>query len=153
MLSWLTAISDHIAAMPMEEIIWVSIGLGGQAMFSMRFIIQWIVSEKKRDSVVPIAFWYFSLGGATILLSYGIWRADPVIILGQSTGFVIYLRNLYFIHKRKTADLDVANPDGDGMASEAAPSENAVDDPAQAHASATQTTTHARGHDAGSGRP
>lgn len=153
MMGWLTAIGDHLAAMPMEEIIWVSIGLGGQAMFSMRFIIQWIVSEKKRDSVVPIAFWYFSLGGATILLSYGIWRADPVIILGQSTGFVIYLRNLYFIHKRKHADLDVANPDGDGMAGEAATSEDAVDDSAQAHASPTQPPANARGHDAGGNRP
>jgi lipid-A-disaccharide synthase-like uncharacterized protein len=147
-MEWLGAIIDHLKAMPMEEVIWVSIGLGGQAMFSMRFIIQWIVSEKKRDSVVPIAFWYFSLGGATILLSYGIWRADPVIILGQSTGFVIYLRNLYFIHRRKSADLDVANPDGGGMASEPV-SEDAVDDPAQSDPRPAQATAHAGRGDAG----
>jgi len=115
---WLEGAWATLSSYSTTEIVWLSVGLFGQAMFSMRFIIQWIVSEKKRDSVVPIAFWYFSLAGATIVLAYGIYKVEPVLIIGQSTGFVIYLRNLYFIHKRKHAELEVANPDGDGMAGE-----------------------------------
>lgn len=120
MTEWLNEAMARMQSMTVEEVVWVSVGLFGQAMFSMRFIIQWIVSEKKRDSVVPIAFWYFSIAGASIVLAYGIYKLEPVLIVGQSTGFVIYLRNLYFIHKRKHAELDVANPDGDGMAGEPA---------------------------------
>ena len=67
-------------------------------MFSARFILQWIHSERLRRSVIPIGFWYFSIAGGAILLSYAIWREDPVFILGQSFGIIIYLRNLYFIH-------------------------------------------------------
>ena len=77
---------------------WIAFGLLGQAMFSARFIVQWIHSERVRRSVIPIAFWYFSIAGGAILLSYAIWREDPVFILGQSFGILIYLRNLYFIH-------------------------------------------------------
>ncbi len=83
------------------EIIWISIGFLGQAMFSMRFIIQWIVSERARESVVPLAFWYFSLLGGMTLLSYAIWRQDPVIIVGQLTGLFIYARNLKLIYKKR----------------------------------------------------
>lgn len=126
MTEWLDGAWETLRSYTLEEIIWLGVGLFGQAMFSMRFIIQWIVSEKKRDSVVPIAFWYFSLAGATIVLTYGIYKVEPVLIVGQSTGFVIYLRNLYFIHKRKHADLEVANPDGDGMAGEAEVSDQAA---------------------------
>lgn len=125
MSDWFNEALARMQGMTAEEIIWVSVGLFGQAMFSMRFIIQWIVSEKKRDSVVPIAFWYFSLIGSIIVLAYGIYKLEPVLIVGQSTGFVIYLRNLYFIYKRKHADLDVANPDGDGMAGEHGSEESA----------------------------
>ena len=120
MSGWLDEAMARIQSYTWEEIVWVSVGLFGQAMFSMRFIIQWIVSEKKRDSIVPIAFWYFSLAGAGIVLTYGIYRLEPVLIVGQSAGFVIYLRNLCFIHRRKQADLKVANPDGDGIAGEPA---------------------------------
>lgn len=112
MLEWLAGFGDKIQSMPAEEIIWVSIGFAGQALFAMRFIIQWIVSEQKRDSVIPIAFWYFSIAGGAVLLSYALWRQDPVIILGQSTGLFIYLRNLYFVHKNRRAELGVPNPDG-----------------------------------------
>lgn len=83
------------------ELIWIGIGFLGQAMFSMRFIIQWIVSERARESVVPIAFWYFSILGGMTLLSYAIWRQDPVIVVGQTTGLFIYTRNLWLIHKKR----------------------------------------------------
>ena len=76
------------------------LGLVGQALFSMRFIIQWIYAEKRRQSVIPTAFWYFSLGGSLLLLIYALLRRDLVFSLGQSTGFLIYGRNLYFIHKK-----------------------------------------------------
>lgn len=98
---WIDALVANVNAMPTEEIIWLGIGFTGQALFAMRFIVQWIVSEKQRESVIPIAFWYFSIGGGVVLLSYAIWRADPVIILGQSTGLFIYLRNLYFVMRRR----------------------------------------------------
>jgi len=84
-----------------KETIWVSIGLLGQALFTMRFLVQWITSEKRKKSVVPVAFWYFSIAGGIILLSYAIYRRDPVFILGQSFGVFIYSRNLYFIYKEK----------------------------------------------------
>jgi len=80
---------------------WIAFGLLGQAMFSARFIVQWLHSERVRRSVIPVAFWYFSVAGGAILLSYAIWREDPVFILGQSCGIVIYLRNLYFIHAER----------------------------------------------------
>jgi len=85
----------------MIDKIWIGIGLAGQLLFFMRFLIQWIVSEKKKESVIPIAFWYFSLGGALILLAYAIHRRDPVFILGQSAGFLIYSRNLWFIYRNR----------------------------------------------------
>jgi lipid-A-disaccharide synthase-like uncharacterized protein len=80
-----------------ESYVWIGIGLLGQALFSARFIVQWLASERARRSIVPKAFWYFSLGGSVILLAYSIHRMDPVFILGQATGLAIYLRNLYLI--------------------------------------------------------
>jgi lipid-A-disaccharide synthase-like uncharacterized protein len=80
---------------------WVIFGLIGQACFSLRFIVQWIASEKKGESVVPTAFWYFSILGSLILLLYAIYRKDPVFILGQSFGSIVYLRNIMLIHKKK----------------------------------------------------
>ncbi len=77
--------------------IWLGIGFLGQALFSMRFIIQWVSSEKQKKSVIPVAFWYFSLGGGVTLLSYAIFRLDPVFILGQAGGLLVYSRNLYFV--------------------------------------------------------
>lgn len=82
---------------------WLIIGLVGQTCFFMRFLIQWIVSEHRGESTIPLAFWYFSIGGSAILLSYAIYRQDPVFILGQSVGSVIYVRNLVLIaRKNKT---------------------------------------------------
>lgn len=80
------------------EFWWVVIGLAGQMMFTGRFLVQWIQSERQRKSVIPLSFWYLSLAGGTVLLCYAIYRHDPVFILGQSTGVVIYLRNLWLIH-------------------------------------------------------
>lgn len=79
------------------ELIWVLVGLAGQIMFMMRFLVQWVVSEKAKKSVIPVSFWWFSIAGAAILLAYAIWRQDPVFILGQSLGFFIYARNLWLI--------------------------------------------------------
>ncbi len=83
------------------ELTWVLIGLLGQSLFFMRFLMQWIATERARRSVVPEVFWYFSIGGGMIVLAYGIHRADPVIILGQCAGVTVYTRNLYFIWKEK----------------------------------------------------
>lgn len=83
------------------EYYWVAIGFIGQTMFTARFVIQWLASERARESVIPTLFWYFSLAGSMLLLSYAIFRRDPVFILGQSCGFIVYLRNLYFIKLRR----------------------------------------------------
>jgi lipid-A-disaccharide synthase-like uncharacterized protein len=82
-----------------SETMWLVIGLLGQAMFFMRFFVQWLASERAKQSVMPVAFWYFSIAGGLILLTYSIARADPVFILGQSVGVFIYSRNLWFIHR------------------------------------------------------
>ncbi|MEM9784314.1 MAG: lipid-A-disaccharide synthase N-terminal domain-containing protein [Pseudomonadota bacterium] len=91
------------------------VGLGGQFLFMSRFVVQWVASERARRSVVPVAFWWISIGGAAVLLSYAIWRADPVFILGQSLGFVVYARNLWLIYaeKKRTTQLGAA-PDAEG---------------------------------------
>ncbi len=79
------------------EQVMIVIGFGGQFLFGMRFIIQWIKSEGARKSVIPVVFWYFSIGGGSVLLLYAIWRQDPVIIMGQGLGLFIYARNLFFV--------------------------------------------------------
>jgi lipid-A-disaccharide synthase-like uncharacterized protein len=81
------------------EHIWLGVGLAGQALFFGRFLVQWIASERKKQSVVPVGFWYFSLGGGIIMLAYAVYRRDPVFIIGQASGLVVYARNLYFIHR------------------------------------------------------
>jgi lipid-A-disaccharide synthase-like uncharacterized protein len=83
------------------EFTWVMVGLGGQMAFTARFLVQWIASEKAGRSTVPVAFWYFSIVGGTVLLSYAIYRGDPVFILGQSMGVVIYSRNLWLIRRER----------------------------------------------------
>ncbi len=79
----------------------VLLGLLGQGVFFMRFFVQWLASEKKQRSVIPIAFWYFSIGGGLLLLTYGVLDRDPVILVGQSTGLLIYSRNLYFVYRQR----------------------------------------------------
>jgi lipid-A-disaccharide synthase-like uncharacterized protein len=87
------------------EQVWLAVGLAGQALFSARFLVQWIATERRRESVVPRQFWYFSIGGGLTLLAYAIHRLDPVFILGQGAGLFVYARNLYFIHRaRRTAE-------------------------------------------------
>ena len=76
---------------------WVILGFVAQAFFTMRFLVQWIASERARKSVVPVAFWFFSIGGGVLLLIYALYRRDPVFIAGQAFGLVVYVRNLYFI--------------------------------------------------------
>lgn len=78
----------------------VLFGLLGQCVFMLRFVVQWLASEKRGRSYVPVAFWYFSLGGGLMLLTYGIAVQDPVWVLGQSLGIGIYSRNLYLIQSR-----------------------------------------------------
>ena len=81
-------------------IAWVVLGLAGQVLFTGRMLVQWLASEKRKRSVVPVAFWWMSLIGASMVLVYFIWRRDPVGIIGQATGWLIYVRNLYFIYRR-----------------------------------------------------
>ncbi len=78
----------------MNVTLWTAVGLVGQALFTSRFFVQWVVSERRRRSVVPRAFWYLSIAGSLVLLAYAIHRRDPVFILGQSAGIFIYVRNL-----------------------------------------------------------
>ena len=87
------------------ELWWVVFGLGAQLMFTARFVIQWIASERARRSVVPVAFWYFSLAGGIMLLAYALHRHEPVIVLGQLPGVVIYARNLWLIHRARHPEI------------------------------------------------
>ncbi|MDQ0436223.1 lipid-A-disaccharide synthase-like uncharacterized protein [Kaistia dalseonensis] len=77
--------------------VWILLGFAAQALFTMRFVVQWIASERARRSVVPAAFWTFSIVGGGLLLVYAIYRKDPVFIAGQAAGLVIYFRNVWFI--------------------------------------------------------
>src|SRR5512144_268478 len=76
---------------------WVALGFVAQALFSMRFVVQWIASERAGRSVIPTAFWLFSIGGGLLLLGYALYRKDPVFIIGQAFGVFVYLRNLQFV--------------------------------------------------------
>ncbi len=91
--------------MSKNEIIILSIGFIGQSLFFMRFFIQWLYAEKHGKSLIPIAFWYFSIGGSSIILLYSILRKDIVFIAGQSMGLLIYSRNLYFIYRERQKDV------------------------------------------------
>jgi lipid-A-disaccharide synthase-like uncharacterized protein len=88
---------------------WVLLGLVAQAFFTMRFVVQWLASERAKRSVVPVAFWFFSLGGGALLFVYAIQREDPVFILGQGLGLFIYIRNLWLIANERKA----MRPNGD----------------------------------------
>lgn len=80
---------------------WLGIGMFGQLMFTGRWFVQWIATERARRSIVPATFWYFSFFGGLLVLAYGVYRADPVIILGQF-GVFIYARNIYFLLRSRT---------------------------------------------------
>lgn len=77
--------------------IWLEVGFLGQLLFTSRFLVQWIASERARQSVVPLAFWWLSLAGGITLLAYALWRRDPVFAVGQGTGLIVYIRNLILI--------------------------------------------------------
>lgn len=80
---------------------WMAIGFLGQALFSMRFLVQWLTSEARGASVIPTAFWWFSIAGGITLFAYAVWRRDPVFIAGQATGIVIYVRNVMLLAKQR----------------------------------------------------
>ena len=92
---------DFINNLSSTELIFLLIGFLGQGLFASRFIVQWIHSEKIGESTIPLVFWYLSIFGGIGLLAYAIFRKDPVIILGQTFGVFIYLRNLILIYKKK----------------------------------------------------
>jgi lipid-A-disaccharide synthase-like uncharacterized protein len=81
----------------------VLVGYIGQALFTMRFVVQWIATERARKSVIPVAFWFFSMGGGLLLFVYALYIRDPVFILGQGLGLFVYLRNLYFVYGERGA--------------------------------------------------
>lgn len=83
---------------------WLAVGFIGQTLFFGRFLLQWIHSERMGRSVIPVAFWYLSLAGGLLLLAYSVYRRDPVFILGQSAGSIVYVRNLMLIQRHKGAD-------------------------------------------------
>lgn len=76
---------------------WIVMGFSAQFLFSSRFLVQWIASEKVGHSIVPVSFWFLSVAGGILLFFYAIWRKDPVFIVGQGTGLLVYLRNLFMI--------------------------------------------------------
>ena len=84
--------------------IWMAIGFAGQLVFSLRFLVQWIVSERRKESVIPTAFWYISITGTVILFAYATYRKDPVFMLGQAFGAVVYIRNLMLIRKKRVTE-------------------------------------------------
>ena len=92
---------SYINNLSSTEITFLIIGFVGQGLFASRFIFQWIYSEKKWQSSIPIIFWYLSISGGLGLLTYAIFRKDPVIIIGQTFGIFIYIRNLVLIYKGK----------------------------------------------------
>ena len=87
---------------------WVVLGFTAQAMFSARFLVQWIASERAGRSVIPLAFWTFSIAGGVLLLAYALYRKDPVFIAGQAFGVFVYVRNLYFVLRDRKAAVSAA---------------------------------------------
>lgn len=105
--TWWTSIS-------VTELVWVTIGFVAQLMFSMRFIIQWIASERARQSIVPETFWYFSVLGGAMLFAYATYRLDPVFMLGQGMGLFIYARNIQLIWQQKASGRPAVGGDANG---------------------------------------
>ena len=87
---------------------WVLLGFVAQAFFTARFAVQWIASERAGKSIIPLAFWWLSLGGGVLLLAYALYRRDPVFILGQAFGVFVYLRNLYFVMRDRRSGQGLA---------------------------------------------
>ena len=103
MQSLLEAAATYLNTLGPRDMVWIGIGFLGQFLFMMRFLWQWIQSERQRRSIIPIAFWYFSLAGGMTLFAYAVHRRDPVFITGQSLGLLVYARNLLLIGREKGA--------------------------------------------------
>jgi lipid-A-disaccharide synthase-like uncharacterized protein len=101
----------NVHSLSVPEWMVLAFAFSGQALFSARFLIQWIASERSRKSVVPVLFWYLSLGGGTTLFVYALYREDPVFMLGQGFGLVVYMRNLWLIRKEKQSGEHLLPPD------------------------------------------
>ncbi len=94
------AVGNYLSDVFLAKLNWVVLlGYAGQILFTMRFVVQWIASERAGKSVIPMAFWFFSIGGGLLLFGYALYIKDPVFILGQGFGVFVYLRNLYFIRR------------------------------------------------------
>ncbi len=94
----------NLSTLTTTEMLWLAIGFLGQGVFFMRWVVQWVASERSAESRVPMAFWYMSLAGGLITLAYAIYRKDPVFIAGQSVGTFVYLRNLMLIYRNPQAN-------------------------------------------------
>ena len=95
-------VGDYLYNVFIMKMSWpVLIGYAGQALFTMRFLVQWIATERARKSVIPVAFWFFSIGGGLLLFGYALFIRDPVFILGQGFGVFVYLRNLQFVVRER----------------------------------------------------
>ena len=95
---------EHLPPLgPISDSAWIFIGFLGQGLFFLRFFVQWIASERAQKSVMPEIFWYFSLGGGLVLFLYSLHKSDPVFMVGQGMGLLIYLRNIYFLRVKKDA--------------------------------------------------
>jgi lipid-A-disaccharide synthase-like uncharacterized protein len=95
-------VGDYLYNVFFMKLTWlVLVGYAGQALFTMRFVVQWIASERAKKSVFPVAFWFFSIGGGLLLFAYALAKEDPVFILGQGFGVFVYVRNLYFVYRER----------------------------------------------------
>ena len=98
------SVGNYLSDVFLVKLSWiVLLGYAGQALFTMRFVVQWIASERAGKSVIPVAFWFFSIGGGLLLFGYALYIRDPVFILGQGFGVFVYLRNLYFVKREQRA--------------------------------------------------
>lgn len=88
-----------------SEKLWLGVGFGGQALFAARFLVQWWHSERSRRSVIPMGFWYCSLGGGATLLLYAIHRRELVFMIGQASGLVVYLRNIHLVRRERASQI------------------------------------------------
>ena len=94
-------LQNYVHGISSVDLVWIVIGLTGQCLFMARFIVQWIYSEKHGKSIIPVSFWYLSLAGGLIVLAYGLHKLDPIIILGQLPGTIVYMRNLVLLKNNK----------------------------------------------------
>ena len=96
------SVGDYLQNVFFLDLNWgLLLGYVGQSLFGMRFVVQWLASERVGRSVMPVAFWFFSIGGGVLLLAYALYKRDPVFIIGQGLGLFVYLRNLYFVFRER----------------------------------------------------